>query len=86
MKSPFTKEELKKQLAGILEYDFRTDSKNATDAQLYRHINQLQDKYTYGQTSQNVRKIARPVVPLFSGWNWQPKKFPLRTAATTGTP
>ena len=41
MKSPYTKEELKKQLEGILEYDFRTDAKNATITQIYRAVNYL---------------------------------------------
>ena len=45
MKSPFTKEELKKQLEGILEYDFRTDTKNATNAQIYRALSSIVVNY-----------------------------------------
>ena len=33
--------------------------------------------------SQNFFKISRPTLPLFSGWNWQPKMLPCSTAAVT---
>ena len=45
MKSPFTKEELKRQLEGILEFDFRTDSRNATDAKIFRAISSIVVNY-----------------------------------------
>ncbi|MDE6032071.1 MAG: glycogen/starch/alpha-glucan phosphorylase, partial [Oscillospiraceae bacterium] len=45
MKSPFTKEELKKQMDGILEYDFRTDAKNASIAQIYRALSKIVVNY-----------------------------------------
>ncbi len=45
MKSPFTKDELKKQLEGILEYDFRTDAKKATYAQIYRAMSSVVVNY-----------------------------------------
>ena len=41
MNSPFTKEELTRQLEGILEFDFRTDSKNATITQVYRALSSI---------------------------------------------
>ena len=37
-------------------------------------------------TSQNFFKIANPTLPLFSGWNWQPKMLPFSTAAVMGMP
>ena len=41
MKSPYTREELKKKLEDILEYDFRTDAKNATITQVYRALSSI---------------------------------------------
>ncbi|MDY4588747.1 MAG: glycogen/starch/alpha-glucan phosphorylase [Oscillospiraceae bacterium] len=41
MKSPFTKEELRRQLDGILEFDFRTDAQNATITQVYRALSSI---------------------------------------------
>ena len=41
MKSPYTREELKKKLIDILEYDFRTDAKNATITQVYRALSSI---------------------------------------------
>ena len=41
MTSPFTKEELKRQLNGILEFDFRTDAQNATITQVYRALSSI---------------------------------------------
>lgn len=41
MTSPFTKEELKRQLNGILEFDFRTDAQNATITQVYRALSSV---------------------------------------------
>ncbi|MBQ8171057.1 MAG: glycogen/starch/alpha-glucan phosphorylase [Oscillospiraceae bacterium] len=57
MKSPFTKEELKKQLEGILEYDFRTDSKNATDAQLYRALSSIVVNYLKEKRHNFMREV-----------------------------
>ena len=37
-------------------------------------------------TSQNFFKIANPTLPLFSGWNWQPKMLSFSTAAVMGMP
>ncbi len=45
MNSPFTKEELKRQLDGILEFDFRTDSQNATITQVYRALSSVVVNY-----------------------------------------
>ena len=45
MKSPFTKEELKRQLDGILEFDFRTDAQNATITQVYRALSSIVVNY-----------------------------------------
>ena len=45
MKSPFTKEELKRQLDGILEYDFRTDAKSATITEVYRALSSIVVNY-----------------------------------------
>ena len=41
MNSPFTKDELKRQLDGILEFDFRTDAQNATITQVYRALSSV---------------------------------------------
>ena len=41
MKSPFTKEELKKQLVGILEYDFRISPKEANCTQIYKAMSRI---------------------------------------------
>ncbi len=57
MKSPFTKEELKRQLAGILEFDFRTDSKNATDAQLYRALSSIVVNYLKEKRHNFMREV-----------------------------
>ena len=38
------------------------------------------------QISQNRFKIAKPTLPLFSGWNWQPKMLSFSTAAVMGMP
>ena len=45
MTSPFTKEELKRQLDGILEFDFRTDAQNATITQVYRALSSIVVNY-----------------------------------------
>ena len=45
MNSPFTKEELKRQLDGILEFDFRTDAQNATITQVYRALSSIVVNY-----------------------------------------
>ena len=45
MKSPFTKEELKRQLDGILEFDFRTQAQNATITQVYRALSSIVVNY-----------------------------------------
>ena len=45
MKSPFTKEELRRQLDGILEFDFRTDAQNATITQVYRALSSIVVNY-----------------------------------------
>ncbi len=37
-------------------------------------------------SSQKARRMASPTVPLFSGWNWQPKTLPRCTAAGSGAP
>ena len=37
-------------------------------------------------TSQNFRRISNPTLPLFSGWNWQPKMLPRSTAPVMGMP
>ena len=60
MKSPYTKEELKKQFEGILEYDFRTDAKNATITQIYRAlsgivVNHLKEKRHDSMLESNSR-------------------------------
>ena len=41
MNSPITKDELKRQLDGILEFDFRTDAQNATITQVYRALSSV---------------------------------------------
>ncbi len=41
MKSPMTKEELLKQLTAILEYDYRTDAKEANVTQIYRALSTI---------------------------------------------
>ena len=45
MNSPFTKDELKRQLDGILEFDFRTDAQNATITQVYRALSSVVVNY-----------------------------------------
>lgn len=45
MNSPFTKEELRRQLDGILEFDFRTDAQNATITQVYRALSSIVVNY-----------------------------------------
>ncbi len=57
MKSPFTKEELKRQLEGILEFDFRTDSSNATDAQLYRALSSIVVNYLKEKRHNFMREV-----------------------------
>ncbi len=57
MNSPFTKEELKRQLAGILEFDFRTDSKNATDAQIYRALSSIVVNYLKEKRHNFMREV-----------------------------
>lgn len=41
MKSPLTKEELLRQLKGILEFDFRISPKEATDKQIYKALSKI---------------------------------------------
>ena len=41
MKSPFTAEELKRQLEGILEFDYRTSIKEASLTQIYRALSSI---------------------------------------------
>ena len=45
MNSPFTKDELRRQLDGILEFDFRTDAQNATITQVYRALSSVVVNY-----------------------------------------
>ncbi|MGN1423544.1 MAG: glycogen/starch/alpha-glucan phosphorylase [Oscillospiraceae bacterium] len=55
MKSPFTSEELKKQLETILEYDFRTDAKDATVTQVYRALSSIVVNYLKEKRSEFMR-------------------------------
>ncbi len=57
MKAPFTKEELKKQLEAVLEYDFRTDYKNATDTQLYRALSSIVVNYLKEKRHNFMRQV-----------------------------
>ena len=37
-------------------------------------------------SSRKAARIESPTSPLFSGWNWQPHTFPVRTIAGTSMP
>ena len=41
MQSPYTAEELARQLKGILEFDFRTSPKEATNTQIYKALSKI---------------------------------------------
>ena len=55
MKSPFTSDELKKQLETILEYDFRIDAKDATVTQVYRALSSIVVNYLKEKRSEFMR-------------------------------
>ncbi len=41
MKSPLSKEEIRRQLDGILEYDYRTNTNDASVTQIYRALSTI---------------------------------------------
>ena len=45
MKSPMSKDEILKQLKTILEYDYRTDAKEANVTQIYRALSTIVVNY-----------------------------------------
>ena len=46
-----------------------------------------QDNHTAPPMSDaKFRRMARPTSPLFSGWNWAPKRFPRSTSAGISAP
>ena len=45
MRSPLSKDELLKQLKTILEYDYRTDAKEATPTQIYKALSSIVVNY-----------------------------------------
>ena len=57
MKSPYTAEELKKQLEGILEYDYRTSAKEASLTQIYRALSSIVVNHLKEKRHEFMRQI-----------------------------
>lgn len=56
MTSPYSSEEIIKQMKGILEFDFRTSAKEATNKQIYKAISKIVVNYLKGKRHKFMTK------------------------------